>query len=162
MRRLAGAALYERVGAHRVRGAQRGAFDFGPVELTSGDIFGFRWREQVLPTVNTLLVYPKVVPVWRWRLPSNRPLGELLARRRVIEDPLRFAGVREYISGDNPRHIHWKNSARWRQLQTRVFDPEANQALVLGVDVQTSNLGSFWVTPNYLELIIAPAASIAL
>ena len=154
---------YERVRRiYRLRGAQRGAFDFGPVMLTSGDIFGFRWRDETLEAVDTLLVYPKVVPVWRWRLPSGRPLGELLARRRVVEDPLRFAGVRDYVPGDNPRHIHWKNSARWRQLQTRVFDPEANQAAVLVVDVQTSNRGAYWVVPAYLELVISAAASIAL
>ena len=153
---------YERVRrVYRLRGAQRGVYTFGPLELKSGDLFGFRSRSGAQETTDSLLVYPKLVPLDQWRLPSGRPLGEALAPRRLIPDPLRFAGVRDYMPGDNPRHIHWKNSARWRRLQTRVFDPEATQALVLVVDVQTSDLGLFWVVPGYLELIISAAASIA-
>ena len=153
---------YERVRrVYRLHGAQRGAYTFGPTELTSGDLFGFRWRTGNQATTDSLLVYPKLVPLEQWRLPSGRPLGEELATRRLIADPLRFAGVRDYVPGDNPRHIHWKNSARWGRLQTRVFDPEATQALVLVVDVQTSDQGTFWLVPAYLELIISAAASIA-
>jgi uncharacterized protein (DUF58 family) len=153
---------YERVRrVYRLRGAHRGAYAFGPAELTSGDLFGFRWRTSNQATLENLLVYPKLVPLDQWRLPSGRPLGEALAPRRLIADPLRFAGVRDYMPGDNPRHIHWKNSARWRRLQTRVFDPEATAALVLVADVQTSDQGTYWVVPAYLELIISAAASIA-
>lgn len=153
---------YERVRrVYRLRGLRRGAFDFGPAELTSGDIFGFRWRENTLERVETVLVYPKIAPLWQWRLPSGRPLGEALAQRRLIEDPMRYAGVRDYVPGDSPRYIHWKNSARWRRLQTRVFDPEASRGIVLVVDVRTSDLGAYWVAPAYLELVISAAASIA-
>jgi uncharacterized protein (DUF58 family) len=153
---------YERVRrVYRLRGAHRGEYVFGPAELTSGDLFGFRWRTSHQETIENLLVYPKLVPLDHWRLPAGRPLGEALAPRRLIPDPLRFAGVRDYVPGDNPRHIHWKNSARWRRLQTRVFDPEATQALVLVADVQTSTFGTYWVVPAYLELIISASASIA-
>jgi uncharacterized protein (DUF58 family) len=153
---------YERVRrVYRLRALRRGAYDFGPAELTSGDLFGFRRRTRSDPGTDALLVYPKLVPLGEWRLPSGRPLGEALAPRRLIDDPLRFAGARDYIPGDNPRHIHWKNSARWGRLQTRVFEPEATQALVLVPDVQTTERGMYWVQPAYLELIISAAASIA-
>ena len=153
---------YERVRrVYRLRGGQRGVYSFGPVALTSGDLFGFRTRSDTQAGTDTLFVYPKRVPLAHWRLPSGRPLGEALAPRRLIPDPLRFAGVRDYMPGDNPRHIHWKNSARWRRLQTRVFDPEATQALALVADVQTSEQGVFWVVPAFLELIVCAAASIA-
>ena len=153
---------YERVRrVYRLRGIQRGAFAFGPVELAAGDLFGFRWRDEEREETNLLFVFPKVVPLARWQLPSGRPLGEALAPRRLIDDPLRFAGARDYMPGDNPRHIHWKNSARLRRLQTRIFDPEATQSVVLVTDVRTSGTGVYWVVPPYLELIISAAASIA-
>jgi uncharacterized protein (DUF58 family) len=154
---------YERVRrVYRLRGAQRGAFTFGPAQLTAGDLFGFRSRTEELAGTEALLVYPRIIPVWEWHLPSGRPLGEALSLRRLIADPLRFAGTRDYIPGDNPRHIHWKNSARWRSLQTRLFDPEATQTVALVVDVQTSLLGTYWVVPAHLEMVITAAASIAL
>jgi uncharacterized protein (DUF58 family) len=153
---------YERVRrVYRLRGTQRGAFAFGPVELSAGDLFGFRWRDETLENTDLLFVFPKLVPVWDWRLPSGRPLGEALAPRRLIDDPLRFAGVRDYLPGDNPRHIHWKNSARLRRLQTRVFDPEATQSLILVVDVRTTEQSNYWYVPAHLELLISAAASIA-
>jgi uncharacterized protein (DUF58 family) len=65
------------------------------------------------------------------------------------------------MPGDNPRHIHWKNSARLRRLQTRVFEPEATQALVLVLDVRTSAASNYWYVPAFLELMISAAASIA-
>ena len=152
---------YERVRrVYRLRGAQRGAYAFGPAELSAGDLFGFRWRDETREDTNLLFVFPKVVPVWRWILPSGRPLGEALAPRRLIDDPLRFAGARDYMPGDNPRHIHWKNSARLGHLQTRVFDPEATQAVVLVIDVRTSDNSTYWYVPALLELLISAAASI--
>ena len=42
---------------------RRGAFDFGPVVLSSGDIFGFQNRAMELPVKQTLLVYPRIVPL---------------------------------------------------------------------------------------------------
>jgi uncharacterized protein (DUF58 family) len=153
---------YERVRrVYRLRGTQRGAYAFGPTELSAGDLFGFRWRDEEREATDLLFVFPKVVPLGRWRLPSGRPLGEALAPRRLIDDPLRFAGARDYLPGDNPRHIHWKNSARLRHLQTRVFDPEATQAIVIVIDVRTSDNSTYWYVPAYLELIISAAASIA-
>ena len=153
---------YERVRrVYRLRGAQRGAYAFGPVELAAGDLFGFRWRDETREDTNLLFVFPKIVPVWRWVLPSGRPLGEALAPRRLIDDPLRFAGARDYMPGDNPRHIHWKNSARLGHLQTRVFDPEATQAVVLVIDVRTSDNSTYWYVPAFLELLISAAASIS-
>lgn len=152
---------YERVlRTYRIRGEQRGVYPFGPVSLSSGDIFGFGRRYARLEHKDRLVVYPKVVPVLGLDLPFERPSGELKARRRVTQDPLRIATVREYVPGDSIRHIHWKNTARLNKLQTKVFDPSASRVLTVFVDLQTApNPYSF--VPEYLELIITCAASIA-
>jgi uncharacterized protein (DUF58 family) len=151
---------YERVQrTYRIRGDQRGVFAFGPATLMSGDIFGFGYRQADVETVDRLVVYPKIVPVKELVLPYERPSGELKARRKIVEDPLRMATVREYVPGDSIRHIHWKNTARLNKLQTKVFDPSASQVMVIFVDLQTApNPYSF--ISEYLELIISSAASI--
>jgi len=72
--------FYERVRRHyRLRAMQRGAFEFGPAGLRSGDIFGFRYQEKVVSDVDWLIVYPKVVPVTALGLPAAYIL---LATRR--------------------------------------------------------------------------------
>lgn len=153
---------YERVTrTYRLKGEHRGHFQFGPAEVSSGDIFGFQRRRQELADVDTLTVYPKVVPVSALGLPATRPLGEWLAPRRITEDPLRFAMVREYVPGDNPRFIHWKTSAHVASLQSKVFDPSATLSLIISVDVQTAPV-VYESVPEYLEYVICAAASLAM
>lgn len=152
---------YERViRTHRIRGNHRGCFQFGPAEITSGDMLGFQRRRRVDAEVDTLTVYPKVVPLPVLGLPASRPSGEARAARRIVEDPLRFATVREYAPGDSPRHIHWKASAHTGSLQTKVFDPGATLSLTIAVDVQTYPR-VYEIVPEYLEYVISAAASLA-
>ncbi|NPV09702.1 MAG: DUF58 domain-containing protein [Anaerolineae bacterium] len=153
---------YERVRrTYRVRGDRRGVYEFGPAEVYTGDLFGYRRQQMSIDHVDTLLVYPKVVPVEALGLPAGRPVGDAAYSRRIVEDPLRQAGVREYVQGDSIRHIHWKATARTQHLQTRVFDPSASHRLVIMVDVQTAHQ-PYSVVPQYLELIASAAASVAM
>jgi uncharacterized protein (DUF58 family) len=152
---------YERVQrTYRIQSQKRGVYTFGPADITSGDIFGFGQRHASIEEQDRLIVYPKVVPVERLGLPSQKPAGELAAQRKIVEDPLRMATVREYVPGDSIRYIHWKNTARLNQLQTKVFDPSASPVLTLLIDVQTVH-NPYGFVPEYLELIISATASIA-
>lgn len=153
---------YERVKrTYRIRGDNRGLYLFGPVSLASGDLFGFGHKSEVQEKQDFLVVYPRIVPVDQLILPAERPSGEMKAMRRIVEDPLRMATVREYMPGDSIRHIHWKNTARLNQLQTKVFDPSSSHVVVLFVDLQTVH-NPYGLIPEYLELIITSAASVAI
>jgi uncharacterized protein (DUF58 family) len=145
---------------YRVRGHRRGVYTFGSVTVTAGNLFGLEHKSTRLGSVDHLVVYPKVVPVERLDLPFERPAGRVRARRRIVEDPLRLASVREYVPGDSIRYIHWKNTARRHQLQTKVFDPEASRVLTLFADLQTSH-DPYRTVSEYLELVVSSAASIA-
>jgi uncharacterized protein (DUF58 family) len=153
---------YQRVTrTYRLRGEQRGMFEFGPAEISSGDMFGARKREQLQDGLDTLVVFPKIVPVEALGLPANRPMGEWRARRRVIEDPLRFSMVRPYTPGDNPRYIHWKATARTGHLQSKVFEPSDTLSLTIAANVATIPHG-FGYVPDYLEYALSAAASLAI
>jgi uncharacterized protein (DUF58 family) len=152
---------YERVRrTYRIRGDHRGVYRFGPAEIYAGDVFGFRRQHMTAPHEDTLIVYPKVVPVAELGLPASHPLGDFPLRQRVTEDPLRYQSVRDYAPGDPFRHIHWKATARRAQLQTRLFDPSASHSLMLLLDVQTSER-PYAMVPAHLELLISAAASLA-
>lgn len=153
---------YERVSrTHRIRGIRRGCFTFGPAELASGDMFGYQRRVIEYPHLDELLVFPKIVPVAALGLPTAQPMGEWFAPRRVMADPLRFASVREYVPGDNPRHIHWRSTAHTAVLQVKEFDPSDTLTLMLAIDVQTTPR-TYEYIPDHLEFVISAAASIAL
>ncbi len=153
---------YERVRRrYRLTAERRGAYEFGPVRLSSGDIFGFQTRVREQADQQTLLVYPRLVPVEQLRIRVARPSGEMLSNRRIVEDPMRLAGVREYRPGDSVRHIHWKSTARQGQLQTKVFEPGASQHLVLCLNGQTLEQAYAGIVSGYFETVITVAAALA-
>lgn len=153
---------YERVTRHyRVRAAQRGAWAFGPARLLSGDIFGFDVRETTPAQVDTLLVYPRVVPLSVLGLPSDRPFGEFRAMRRLAEDALRLNGARDYVSGDSMRHVHWKATARRGSLQTKTFDASANRPIAIFLNINTHEHAWEGYDPDLQEFAITATASLA-
>lgn len=153
---------YERViRRYRVRGMQRGVWHFGPAQLRSGDIFGFDIRRLIDETPTTLLIYPRLVPVTALGLPARYPLGDLPTPRRVVEDPLRLMGVRDYVPGDNFRHIHWKATARNQSLQTKLFDPSSSQPLAFFLNISTAEQFSDGYDLALREFAITVAASLA-
>ena len=153
--------FYERVRKHyRLRAKQRGAVEFGPAEMQSGDMFGFRYQREMLEQRDWLIIYPKVVPVSALGLPAAHPFGDERTLRKIAEDPLRITGVRPYVPGDSPRMVHWKATARRGELQTKVFDPSASHTSAIFLDLRT--IQDFpGIVPEYLELAICAAASVA-
>ena len=153
---------YERVRRHyRLRGDRRGVSVFGPARLTSGDVFGIRTCARELDLVQRVIVHPKIVPLAELGLAHARPFGDFKAPRRVQPDPLRLAGARPYAPGDNPRHIHWKATARRAALQTKIFDPGAAPHLVMLLNAQTTEFLYEGIIPEYLEKSAVAAASVA-
>jgi uncharacterized protein (DUF58 family) len=153
---------YERVVRHyRILGAHRGVWQFGPTQLRSGDIFGFDIRRQTVENVDHVLVYPRIVPVAALGLPARHPFGEFKSTLRVIDDPVRIAGAREYSRGDSYRYIHWKATARRRSLQTKVFEPSASRPVSIFLNVSTSERFYYGQDWELQEYAITAAASIA-
>lgn len=153
---------YEKVTRrYRLRVGQRGVYRFGPVELVSGDIFGFVIKRAELEIADQLVVYPKVVPLTALGLPSRRPFGDLQTQRRVVEDPLRPVGVRAYAPGDSFRHIHWKATAHRQALQTKVFDPSASRPLAIFLNINTREHLYEGIDADLQEYAITAAASLA-
>lgn len=153
---------YERITRHyRVQGAARGAWAFGPAQLFSGDMFGFAVRAVEVASVDTLLVYPRVVPLTALGLPADRPFGEFRAMHRLAEDPLRLNGARDYVSGDSMRFVHWKATARRNSLQTKTFDASANRPLALFLNINTHEHAWEGYDPDLQEYAITATASLA-
>jgi uncharacterized protein (DUF58 family) len=141
----------------------RGEHVFGPVRLRTGDLFGLVSEELSFPLEESVVVYPRVVPLTALGLPAQNPLGDRRARSWLFEDPSRFAGVRERRPEDALRRIHWAASARSQTLQVKVFEPSTTQKLILFLNV-VSSPRDWWgmsYDPDALELAISTAASIA-
>src|SRR5437764_6501246 len=153
---------YERVTRrYTVQCNARGVHKFGPAVMRSGDVFGFLSNEETLANWQYLLVYPLVVPLTRFNLPSRHPFGERRASRRLLEDPARVIGVRDYAYGDSLRRVHWKASARAMQLQSKIYEATTTYTLVLFLNVIAQLDSRYGLQPEIQELAICAAASVS-
>lgn len=155
---------YEQVRRHYALSCDvRGEHAFGPATLRSGDPFGFAVDTRASPSVEKLVVYPRVVPVRLQPRASQRVLGGERVRRSLFADPSRIAGSRELLPGDSLRHIDWPASARAQRLQVRRYDPAAGRHHLLCLDVDASEDGRWWsgIEPDAQEMAIVAAASLA-
>ena len=153
---------YDRVTrTYRVQATARGFHTFGPVEIQTGDGFGMFRSSRRLENMQTLIVYPRVLPVTRLGLPAKNPYGDQTVRQFMFEDPLRTVGVRDYRPEDDFRKVHWKASARRRKLQTRVLEPSNDLSLMVCLNVLTVEKSWMGVIPEHLEQVVSVAASIA-
>jgi uncharacterized protein (DUF58 family) len=147
---------------YRMRCQERGFHRFGPIKLYSSDPFGWLEREETVLAVESLVVYPLIAPLEALGLSSIHPLGEQITGRRLLEDPLRVAGVRDYILGDDPRRIHWKATARAGTLRSKVYETPALHRLLLLLDVWNYSEAERGPDLEIQELTIATAASLGI
>jgi uncharacterized protein (DUF58 family) len=153
---------YERVSRrYELACTARGVYTLGPVHLKSGDIFTLFEAGETREQSDRLVVYPRIWPLDDLGLPTKEPFGERKAHRRLLEDPLRTIGIRDYHPKDSLRHIHWKATARRGELQVRVFEPAATLNLVVLLNVSTFEHNWQGVIPELFERTISVAGSIA-
>ena len=154
--------MYERVSHKYVLDCDhRGWQLFGPTHLVAHDPFGVNQRSMVVQDRTGVLVYPRMVPMSNFVVSARQPLGDMKPSTPLVEDPMRIAGVRQYVAGDSPRRIHWPATARTGELQTRLFEPSASPVAAIFLD--TISFSHLWAGQNSdrLELSIVVAASMA-
>ncbi len=145
---------------YQVEFLMRGYYQFGPVVLETGDLFGLHRRYRVATEPHFVLVYPRLVPLAGYDLASRRPVGEIRLTHRLYEDPTRIAGVRPYQEGDPLNRVNWRATARTGLLHSKIYEPStiAGATVMLAFhrdEYPPSN------EPLRSELAVTTAASIA-
>jgi uncharacterized protein (DUF58 family) len=119
-----------------VRGAERGEWRLGPVVLRVEGRLGLLRRSIRYEPDDSVLVVPSMAGLRRLRLLTLqhrlRDAGLRNIRRRG--EGTTFANLREYVTGDDPRHVDWKATARRRRLITREYTVEQGQTVLIAID----------------------------
>jgi uncharacterized protein (DUF58 family) len=121
--------------AWELNAGKRGIYDVGPVKVMSGDLFGFFPKEREMEKSLEVVVYPRLVPLRTFSLPRRDFFGSAGAESPV-KDPVYILGTTDYCHGRPARSIHWKASARHHRLQEKLFEPSAQEKILLVVDVE--------------------------
>lgn len=117
-------------------GTERGTWPLGRVVVRVDGWLGLLRRTVRWNPTGQVMVVPSMAGVRRYRLLSLhhrlRDLGLRTIRRRG--DGSAFAGLREYVVGDEPRRVDWKATARRGVLISREYTVEQGQTVMLAID----------------------------
>ncbi len=135
--------------------SRRGLYHFGPLRLSSRFPLGIGERGHTVSTSSEVVVHPKVgrlLPAWKRR---ERELAESASRANskqgFFDDE--FHSIREYRSGDNPRAIHWRTSARHGHIMVKEHEQHREADLIVLLDLFSS--------PEFPETLQERAISLA-
>lgn len=104
---------------------RRGKFDVGPLVLHREDLFGLARNHLPTGEISTLRVHPKRYPARAFAAGHSRHHHEGTSTDDALRGSLDLRDVREYVPGDEIRHVHWKATARSGRLMVRdLADPE--------------------------------------
>lgn len=145
---------------YKITPLMRGFYQFGPVILENGDIFGLDRRFRLAAPPQFVLVYPRTVPMAGYDLASRRPVGEIRLTHRLFEDPTRIAGVRGYERGDPLNRVHWRTTARMGTLYSKVYEPSTIAGATILFDFHVDSFPERG-EPMRSELAVTSAMSVA-
>jgi uncharacterized protein (DUF58 family) len=126
-----------RTGSYQARLAHRGMYELGPLQISSRFPLGLMERVIEVGEVQRLVVLPQVgrlLPEWHRAISYNNQIVEQPRSRKGSFDD-EFHQLREYRTGDNPRAIHWRTTARRNALMVREFHQNRDQDLLLALDL---------------------------
>lgn len=125
----------------------RGKYSFGATVVRFGAPLGLLWRQLSYPTSIDVKVYPDIREARKHELYAhrNRRPEPGLRRMRVRGQGREFESLREFVIGDEIRHISWATTARRGKLITRQYTIERSQNIVVLLDagrLMTARIGN--------------------
>jgi len=122
--------------SYRTYSPRRGAFRFGAVDLQVRREEGW-WRRQVrLAQPQDVAVFPNVVAIKRIQLSLRRGLRAMAGMRRARPPgaSTAFAGLRDYVRGDDVRRVSWTATARRDRPVMVEVEAERGQQVIIAID----------------------------
>ncbi|NJL37405.1 MAG: DUF58 domain-containing protein [Leptolyngbyaceae cyanobacterium SM1_4_3] len=142
--------------------AKRGEYPFGDIQVRQLGAWGLAWHSWRIPQPQTVAVYPDLLGLRSLSLKLTLQNSGNIRRAKRLGMGTEFAELREYSTGDDPRLIDWKATARRSRLLLRVLEPEQEQTLMILLDrgrlmtAQVKGLARFdWGLNAALSLALA-------
>jgi uncharacterized protein (DUF58 family) len=151
--RLAGGATHEE--AFQIPTQRRAVIALGPVRSSRGDPLGLLRRDLTWTEQQELFVHPQTVSL---EGSSSGLLKDMEGRPTddLSSSDIAFHALRDYVVGDDLRHIHWKTSARIGKLMVRQFEETRRSHLVVCLSMAPED----YVSEDAFELAASVAASL--
>ena len=115
---------------------KRGNYKFGRVALRHLSRLGLVWCQTELGEPQSVKVYPNMRRAREIELKALGSQSFLAVQRRAVRrgEGREFESMRDYVRGDELRHISWTATARRSKLTTRQYQIERDQTVVIALD----------------------------
>jgi uncharacterized protein (DUF58 family) len=121
---------------YKLKPPKRGQFTFGQIAVRYRSRWRLAWCQTTAGEATTVKVYPNMR---RAREAELKALGtrSFIAARRKSQwrgEGRDFESLRDYVLGDEMRHISWTATARRGKLVTRQYQMERDQTILIALD----------------------------
>jgi len=153
--RLRAGAVHEDVFAVPTR--RRAVIPVGPVRSVRADPLGLLRRQVDWTDAEQLYVHPRTTSLTG---SSSGFLRDLEGRstQDLSNSDVSFHALRDYVAGDDRRHVHWKTTARTGQLMVRQFEETRRSHLAVILSTRTED----YAHADEFELAVSVCGSLGL
>lgn len=119
-----------------LRPTERGAFQFGAINVYVSGLLGLVSRRYIFDLGKTVAVYPSFIEMRKYELlaASNRLTDYGIKKIRRIGHATEFDQIKQYVYGDDPRTINYKATSRVNQLMVNTYQEERSQSVYCLID----------------------------
>ena len=134
---------------------RRGRIDIGPLTVERSDLLGLARSRADMGEEGALWVHPRRHPLRAVGGGRLRPHHEGVLPVRPVRGSNDLRSLREYVPGDELRHVHWRASARASTLLVREYVDPVRPHCTVVLDERVSAL-----SPEAFEEAVEVAASV--
>jgi len=139
--------------------SRRGTHHRELIRLECAAPFGLVSARSSVAGGRTATVYPRRGKIRLQAVVARLRAAARTGQRRVavrhLSDGTDIHGLRQFRTGDSPRWIHWKTTARVGELMVREFDRAAGPSMSVAVDGATLRGAGFEAALSFLTTLVA-------
>ena len=143
---------------------RRGKYRFRDLDVGTRSPFGLVEHRVTIALPDQVVVYPTIGRLTRRWFQMQRQATENRRGQRHDRSAqqVEYHGLRDYRSGDSPRWIHWRTSARRGELMVKEFEQQNEQDLAILIDPWVPRTKASPEQREALEQAISFAATLCL
>jgi uncharacterized protein (DUF58 family) len=149
--------------------SRRGRYTWGALRAVTSAPFGMVEATLTGEEAAPMIVLPRLGKVHRGRLRQLLTMASASLDHARLQSPAlhptaqgTLHGVRSFRTGDSPRWIHWRTSARRGELMVREFEKTPSEELIVVVDPWLTSKPAGRTDAQTTDLLVLPSGSIAL
>jgi uncharacterized protein (DUF58 family) len=130
---------------YNIRPLTRGSYNFGIVNVLIMSRLQLIKRRVVIEEQMKVPVYPSIIQMKKMELYTFSKISKAygIKKMRRVGLSYEFEQIKNYIRGDDIRHINWKSTARNQQLMVNQFEDEKSQPIYNIIDKSRTMLMPF-------------------